>query len=279
MAYSRTDVCNLALGHLGDAPVFLTSVDIDTTKAAKVLLKFLDPARKSLLRRFPWNFAMVPYKSTLGTLTGAADNGAGLVRITKATHGFSTGNRVGISEVVGTTEANGEWTITVIDANNFDLVGSTFANTYVSGGYVSLAAAYGFRHKHPLPSDFLRFIKMEDDSEGVFYQVMAGGIFTDAPIIYFRYIADLWPTATTDYTNMDAVFYETLGYWLAWKACYAITGSNALKKQLMEDYRYELAKARFVDSTENPQKRVTADEWLEARLNSQGRGFVRDPMT
>jgi len=70
-------------------------------------------------------------------ITGAANNGGGLIRITAATHGFSTGNVVDVTAVVGTVEANkAGWTITVIDVNTFDLVGSTFTNAYVSGGSV-----------------------------------------------------------------------------------------------------------------------------------------------
>jgi len=69
------------------------------------------------------------------TITGAADNGAGLIRITATAHGFSTGNTVTISGVVGTVEANGTWTITAIAANTFDLQGSAFAVAYVSGGF------------------------------------------------------------------------------------------------------------------------------------------------
>jgi Ubiquitin-activating enzyme E1 FCCH domain len=72
-------------------------------------------------------------------ITGAANNGSGLIRITAPMHSFSTGNVVDISGVLGTTEANKTgWTITVIDVNTFDLVGSTFSNAYVSGGVVSL---------------------------------------------------------------------------------------------------------------------------------------------
>jgi len=68
------------------------------------------------------------------TITGAADNGSGLIRITSATHGYTTGDVISIVGVVGTTEANDRWVITVIDADNYDLVGSTFTNTYTSGG-------------------------------------------------------------------------------------------------------------------------------------------------
>lgn len=72
-------------------------------------------------------------------ISGAANNGVGLIRITCTGHGFSTGNKVDVTGVIGTTEANGVgWTITSIDANHFDLQSSTFANTYSTGGMASL---------------------------------------------------------------------------------------------------------------------------------------------
>ena len=72
-------------------------------------------------------------------ITNAVNNGAGLIRITDTAHGYSTSDRVYIAAVVGTTEANNteanpRWTITVVDANTFDLQGSAFVNAYVSGG-------------------------------------------------------------------------------------------------------------------------------------------------
>lgn len=70
----------------------------------------------------------------LGAITGAADNGAGLIRITDAAHGYSDGINLRITGVTGTTEANGVWTIDVIDADTYDLLGSTFVNAYAAGG-------------------------------------------------------------------------------------------------------------------------------------------------
>jgi hypothetical protein len=77
-------------------------------------------------------------------VTGAADNGSGLIRIAVAsTSTLATGDYKTISAVTGTTEANGTWKITVIDATHFDLaesdlgVASVFSNAYVSGGLVA----------------------------------------------------------------------------------------------------------------------------------------------
>ena len=68
------------------------------------------------------------------SISGAVDNGSGEVRITATAHGYLTGSQVTISGVTGTVEANGSHTITVVDADTFDLVRSSFLNAYSAGG-------------------------------------------------------------------------------------------------------------------------------------------------
>jgi hypothetical protein len=78
--------------------------------------------------------------STYGTryaatnVTGTADNGAGLIRITSVAHGLDSSNVAEIANVGGTVEANGVWPVAAIDVDTFDLVGSTFVNAWTSGG-------------------------------------------------------------------------------------------------------------------------------------------------
>jgi hypothetical protein len=70
-------------------------------------------------------------------VTGAANNGSGAIRLTvSSTASFATGQAKTVTQVTGTTEANGTWTITVIDATHLDLQGSTFSHAYVSGGVI-----------------------------------------------------------------------------------------------------------------------------------------------
>ena len=76
-------------------------------------------------------------------ITGAANNGSGLIRITSTAHGLATGNAAVINSVGGVTAANGAWIVTVIDANTYDLNGSTFSGTYTSGGTGTRAKQYG----------------------------------------------------------------------------------------------------------------------------------------
>ena len=70
-----------------------------------------------------------------GSITAMANNGVGLIRVTtNAAHGLTTGDYVYITGTNGTDEANGEWVVTVIAANQIDLQGSTFTHAWTSGG-------------------------------------------------------------------------------------------------------------------------------------------------
>ena len=65
-------------------------------------------------------------------VTACANNGSGLVRITSAAHGLSTGDQVIVAGVLGATGANGTFTVTVISTTQIDLQGSTFGGTWTS---------------------------------------------------------------------------------------------------------------------------------------------------
>jgi hypothetical protein len=88
-----------------------------------------------------------PNAVTYRTVTNAANNGSGLIRLTLATtNGMITGQLVTVQEVGGVTAANGNWYITVINATQIDLKLSTFSGAYTSGGYVinNPSLPYGF---------------------------------------------------------------------------------------------------------------------------------------
>lgn len=65
----------------------------------------------------------------------AATN-ANPIKITVNNHGFSTGDKVFIANVNGNTNANGGYTITKVDANNFTLNGRAGNANYTNGGTV-----------------------------------------------------------------------------------------------------------------------------------------------
>jgi hypothetical protein len=79
-------------------------------------------------------------------VSGAAAGAGGVVRLTSLAHGLTGGQVVWVEALNGVTNAGadirGNYTVTVIDANNFDLNGTSFAGSYITGsGRFALAAA------------------------------------------------------------------------------------------------------------------------------------------
>jgi hypothetical protein len=76
--------------------------------------------------------------NTITTVLGAAANPGGLIRLQVAnTAQMSANDTVNVVNVLGTTEANGAWQITVVDPTHIDLQATVFAHAYVSGGQVT----------------------------------------------------------------------------------------------------------------------------------------------
>ncbi len=70
-------------------------------------------------------------------VTGAANNGAGLIRLTIDTSApMVTNGRWVVQNVGGTVEANNTWPITIIDTTHVDLQGSTFVHAFTSNGVI-----------------------------------------------------------------------------------------------------------------------------------------------
>lgn len=105
--------------------------------------------------------------STSTTITGAANNGSGAIRITSAAHGWKSGDRIDIAAVTGTTEANGTWTVIRVNANAYDLAGSTFANAYSAGG---TAKPHIFE-----TTDVGRLIRIQDSATWGYAKITAYG--------------------------------------------------------------------------------------------------------
>lgn len=97
--------------------------------------------------RFTINSAVFSVTANQKNITAISVGPGGSTQITVTAHGYSTNQQVFISQVTGTTEANGQWIITVIDANNFWLrstggIGSMTSNrSYLGGGKVSSTLA------------------------------------------------------------------------------------------------------------------------------------------
>ena len=67
-------------------------------------------------------------------IVSAATNASPIV-VTTGTHGYSNGNQVSISGVLGNLATNGVWYISNVTATTFELDGSTGDGAYTSGGF------------------------------------------------------------------------------------------------------------------------------------------------
>jgi hypothetical protein len=127
-------------------------------------------------------------------------NSSGLFKVTAVGHGYATGDRVVIASVGGATGANGTWTLTKVDDDNFTLDGSTFAGTYTSGG-TSVPAIFA-------STDVGRFLRMKQGSVWGYGKITAYTAANSVTVL-----------VTSTFTNTDAktswrlgVFSDTTGY-------------------------------------------------------------------
>lgn len=78
-----------------------------------------------------------PNAVTYRQITAINNNGFGQIRLTMSTtNGMINGQRVTVREVNGVPNANGNFTISIIDSTHIDLNNSIFTGYYVGGGYV-----------------------------------------------------------------------------------------------------------------------------------------------
>ncbi len=130
--------------------------------------------------RFGYESNLSPISATLnaqssgatGNITGATF--AAPISIASAAHGLTTGAVVLVAGVGGNTSANGLWTITVTDANDFTLNGSSGSGTYTGSG-TWLAGISTITYTNvPTPADpkvVRRQILRNADGEAVTYYV------------------------------------------------------------------------------------------------------------
>ena len=254
---TATQVANKALRNLG-APLTITDLDTDTTKEAVYCREALDNCRKSLLQSFTWNFAIKRATLSGAAISSCADNGAGLIRVEFATdQTFVDNDLVVISGVLGTSEANGKWTLNKITAKLFDLQGSAFVNAYVSGGTMWYYPSFGWEHAFIKPSDCLRLIDVDNGAE---FEVEGDRVMSNEDSLNIRYLHDV-----TDYSKYSPLALEALAAFLGWAVCYAITQSRELTELMWAEYDKLVKKARYCDSVEGPQRALSTDGYETAR--------------
>lgn len=264
MAQTPLELCNSALSKLGCRFAITTSPPSvsGSTQEERVCARRYDICKRVLLAMHPWNFAIkrTNLEPAWIVITNCT-NHTGEVLVDSAGHGLSTGDRVTIRGVVGTTEANGTWFITKHSNNEFILNNSTFSNAYVSGGEWTHAGGFDYTYAIALPVNCLRVLRVNDQLTSPDWRIEKGHILTSDDTNYVKYIMDV----NIDDT-MNILFYEALALYLAWDISLELGRDNATKEQLGRDFKEVLAKARFVDACEDPAEQMEANDWVTSRL-------------
>ncbi len=136
----------------------------------------------------------------LGAITNCVASPTGEIRVTDAAHGYSDGITLHITNVTGTTEANGDWVIRKIDGNTYDLIGSVFVNAFIANGDTRPAVFAS--------TDVGRLIRMKQGGIWGYCQITA---FTDVTAVTADVINTLTSTAAKTTWRLG-LYSETTGY-------------------------------------------------------------------
>ncbi|HEV2747614.1 MAG TPA: hypothetical protein VGW34_09990 [Allosphingosinicella sp.] len=133
------------------------------------------------------------------------------------------------------------------------------AQSPTSPGY---STPYPFRHRFPVPSDFLRLVEVIDPPGArAAYKFERGAVLADtAGPLFILYAADLVETAL-----WDDLLVEAFSNLLGWTVCDRITGDRGRKADCWSAFRAAIAKAAGVDAKEDPPIETEDSSWITAR--------------
>jgi hypothetical protein len=282
MAATATEIANLAIAHLGGRA--LAALSTDSTQQAASIRKWWNPeagtpiytALDETLRMHPWNFATNRKRQTITyhTLTGGASvsDASGLIKITHAGHGYTTGDRVYVKDVQGVTVANGQWYVTVINSSNFTLDDSVFAGTYTAAtGKVVGIPQFAYDFQHTPPTDCLRPLSInadggQNEDDGSDFLLEKGVILCDDETINLKYIQRI-----TDITKYPADFVTAFSYLLASYIASDTAGSSGRATELHQYFLKAAAPpVKSRDSNEGKGRRITPFEDSQSVLSRGG---------
>jgi hypothetical protein len=270
MAQSQLEAANAALFKLG-ARVVLTAVSTSgTTQEERACANRIEICKRAVLRMHPWNFAikgkvLTPHASyAISNVTYVSSQ---LIEVTHASGPtYVAGQYVTIEGVAGATGANGTFEVasvpgaTTVRLTAPAITSSTLLGTYSSDGTIRRSPPFGYAYLYDLPSDFIRLLTVDESPVPEGWKLEGGKLYSLQDTAQVRYVYDV-----TDYTAMDIMFYECLAIYLAWDLCLELGRDNSLKEQLARDLKECIAKARFVDATENPAETLGVDDWVLSR--------------
>ena len=126
---------------------------------------------------------------------------------------------------------------------------------------------FEYTYQFPLPSDFLKVIRTEDESASYIddYRIESTGdglsLMSNSGTVAIEYIARV-----SDVSMFDALFVDVLAQRLAMELCMPMTDNATLYKNVSDIYQMKLREARSVDSQEGTPRDEIFDTWLNARI-------------
>lgn len=275
---SDLNVSNWALRLMGHRAI-LTALS-DTTTEGLACNAMVDNAKQALLRMHPWNFAIKRKKISAYpefAISNVTFVSANLLEVTHASTSFVTGQYVTITGVTGATQANGTWeiqsavngTTTRITVIDVPLAGDLDAYTASDTDFIRRSPAFGYTYIFDKPTGCLRVLEINEDRTLDGYKIEDTTIVGDDSNIRIKYVDDV-----SDYTKMDAMFYQTLAHFLAYELCDHLSASDSKKNELAaylwggQGKRGMLPFSRFIDSSEDATTEIQATSWVESRFSS-----------
>lgn len=227
---TKTQIANSAMIRLGEK--ILTDVDTDGTNPADVFNAIYEVVVAEALENGPelgWKFARwrassIDVDST--SITAFATATSTTTTVTSTTHGLVTNDLVTISD---TTNYNGDFTITRVDANSFTII-KAFVADDATGTVSWTSQEFAYRYARPTSiavtsvrkggaelTDWIR--------EGEW--ILTSQEATDVDMMYIRVLADL------TVTNFPPHFVDALWRRFAVHLAYDLVQNRALSEQLL----------------------------------------------
>jgi hypothetical protein len=277
------DVANRALVRLGAKKIDSLSEESDSAIACN---EEAEACRLETLRAFPWNFARGRFRLNTfpsATLVPGVQVVDTDVNFFSAASPFVAGRDEGfILKLQGSSEGSAR-IVAVTDAQNvIATVESVFPGgvTPLTTGQWYFKPGWEFEYRYPKPSDYVRLIKVQRvgalgataailwsywrdlGSEPEPIKVEGDFLVSDAgtrlDIMYTRDITDL--------DKWDALALSALAARLAFRICYAVTGSLQAARTQHDSFVEILAEARTMDSQEGSIDQTGSDILLTVRV-------------
>ncbi len=151
--------------------------------------------------------------SATGIVANVSAGASNTVRITSVNHGLTTGDVITIDNVLGATEANGTFVVTVVDPDTFDLQGTVFGTVgYIGGGSWMKGTITGASNAGPIVITTSSTTGLANGDlvrvEGILGNTAANGLFT---------ISNVTPTSFTLVDSHGNGAYTMGGTWSVYK--------------------------------------------------------------